>query len=740
MHITQRLGALAAFTAVLVAACTSARDGATGAPRTRGADGARGGAVAIEPSAASPSSAGAPSSHRLAFDTQRGPAEKLALLVGIDEYAPGTPANFKKLAGCVRDTELVRNVLESRFDFPPGDILVLTNAEATHENIVRAFREWLIARAGKDTEVLFWFSGHGSRIPDLSGSKLAERGGKESTFVAYDSRAGGEDGAFDFSDDEMRSLLYALTRITPRVTVVTDSCHSGGSTRGVHRPFEPRIRAGDEGSRPLDFERLRSTFWPADVALREDDGTHEVEPDRYVHISACSDAQLAQEIDTEDAQGTVQSHGALTFFLTQCLQNAQPRASYRSLAYEAAVRLSTQIPAQTVWSEGALDRELFGARFRARPAGFLARTLPSQELHIDAGSMLGLRVGSRVAIYDGASESRLGTASVVRVGAQSSFAQWESAPINGALDAALRAVEESRPFGQSPLAVHFESARIASWFQGSERARPGTGDAQRSDLLLATDREGGGVALFTPEGLRLWQHAAPAEADRAAFVSELEAQLREELRYRALFALANDPGTLHVSARFESPTPAELSQFVEAGRYAHVHDAKPRLETGARSSEYRATGALSADLRLAVLVVENTSPRDAYISVLSVAEDRGRNLIWPLGGQQDKVLPAGESQRISVNVTAHKDWNLTRPMRDRYLVIATGEAADFQPMTRVATLRGGAADTASGARMPEMLSLALEKPPTRGVKLAKVDGSGWGVACVDLLVAPPDAP
>jgi hypothetical protein len=138
-----------------------------------------------------------------------------------------------------------------------------------------------------------------------------------------------------------------------------------------------------------------------------------------------------------------------------------------------------------------------------------------------------------------------------------------------------------------------------------------------------------------------------------------------------------------------------------------------------------------------VLVVENTSEKDAYVTVLSVAEDRGRNLIWPPGGQQDKVLPAGERQRVLVNVTAHKDWNLERAMRDRYLVIATNEPADFQPMTHVATLRGSASPSALGARMPEMLALALEKPPTRGVKSAKVDASGFGIACVDLLVTRP---
>lgn len=731
---------VAALCALLLGACASASDAARPPARTRGGDAARGGAVAVEPEAARPQPAGSSKPAHLKFASDRGVADKLALLIGIDDYAPGTPSAFKKLAGCVRDTELVRRVLEGRFEFPAEDVLVLTNAEATHENIVRAFREWLIARAGRNTEVLFWFSGHGSRIPDQSGSKTAERRGKDSSFVAYDSRSGGEDGAFDFSDDELRSLLYALTRITSRVTVVTDSCHSGGGTRGVHRPAEPRVRAGDEGSAPLDFERIRSTFWPADVVYHDDDGDGEVEPDRYVHIAACSDSQLAQEIDTEDEHGAMQSNGALTFFLTQCMHGAQPATSYRSLSDQAAVRIATQIPGQTVWREGALDRELFGARFRTRPAGFLARPLSPDQIQIEAGSMLGLRAGSRLALYEDLGEARLGYAVVVRVGAQSSTARWEETPKTGAPQGALRAVEETRPYGQPALAVHFEDAALAPWFERSERVRAQTGTARNPDLLLATDRDRPGLALFTPEGLRLWQEEAPAQRDAASFVSTIEQELREELRYRALLALADERGTRAVSAHFEPPTEAELSRFVESDRYASVLGAAPRREAGARDSEYAATGALPGDLRLAVLVVENTSPRDVYISVLSVAEDRGRNLIWPEGGQQDKVLPAGESQRIHVNVTAHKAWNLERPMRDRYLVVATDEAADFEPLTRVATLRGGPAEPSPRRRMPEMLALALEKPPTRGVTSAKIDLAGWGVTSVDLLVAKPDEP
>src|SRR5439155_22511304 len=138
------------------------------------------------------------------------PAKEIALIVGIDEYAPGTPASFAHLAGCVRDVRLVEKLLEERFGFAPADVTVLTNAEATHQGIVESFDRRLIARAGAVTEVVFWYSGHGSRTPDVSGKAGAEMDGKDETLVAYDSRTNGADGARDVSDDELRSLLLAL--------------------------------------------------------------------------------------------------------------------------------------------------------------------------------------------------------------------------------------------------------------------------------------------------------------------------------------------------------------------------------------------------------------------------------------------------------------------------------------------------------------------------------------------------
>jgi hypothetical protein len=89
-------------------------------------------------------------------------------------------------------------------------VLVLRDEEATHERVVRAFDEWLIRRAGPDTEVVFWYSGHGSRVPDASSSPASETDGLDSTLVLYDSRAVDPQGAYDLSDDALYSLLAAL--------------------------------------------------------------------------------------------------------------------------------------------------------------------------------------------------------------------------------------------------------------------------------------------------------------------------------------------------------------------------------------------------------------------------------------------------------------------------------------------------------------------------------------------------
>lgn len=666
---------------------------------------------------------------------------KIALLIGIDRYAPGTPSTFSRLSGCVRDVELVRSLIVDRFGFPAEDVLVLANEQATHEGIVRAFHERLIERAGPSTEALVWFSGHGSRVPDRSGAPAAELEGKDSTLLAYDSRAKGEDGAFDISDDEVDSLLAALTAKTKRVTVVTDACHSGGATRGPENPLGVRLRGVADGGRPVDRQRLEKSFWPAAVPFLDDAAPAMRSATGYVHIAACAPTQLAQEIDVEADDGTSQSHGALTFFLVQRLRDTQPGTSYRRIADDVSVRVSTSCPAQTVWAEGALSRELFGAAFQPRPTGFRARAerIEAQgghkvDVRVDAGSVHGLRVGSVLALHAG--EDMVGRAEVTRLHAASSLARWIDPTPNDTPAGSLRAIEETRPAGEEPLALHVPDPKVAAIVARSSRVRVVPDGGARTDDYALLAGEDGKLALFGPGGVRLWKEREKLSRENGDLASRLEEEFREELRYRALVSLSGEKGTLLVSGRFASPEKAELEQF--GPRYDRRFDAAPRVESNGKGSAagsvYRAKGTtdLEVELSLAMLVVENKDSKPLHVAILSVSEDRERHSIWPREGEKDRVLAPGESVRVPVNVVASPEWNEARPMRDRYLVLATLEPADFTPLAREQTTRG----EASAVRMPAILALALERPRTRGISEASTNRSGYGLCVVDLYVEP----
>ncbi|MEG4321473.1 MULTISPECIES: caspase family protein [unclassified Microcoleus] len=88
-------------------------------------------------------------------------ARKLALLVGVDKY-PDSP-----LHGCVTDVQLQRELLIYRFGFAPSDILTLTDARATRENIETAFVTHLSEQAKPGDVVVFHFSGCGSRVSSI---------------------------------------------------------------------------------------------------------------------------------------------------------------------------------------------------------------------------------------------------------------------------------------------------------------------------------------------------------------------------------------------------------------------------------------------------------------------------------------------------------------------------------------------------------------------------------------------
>src|SRR6187549_2453318 len=86
-----------------------------------------------------------------------------ALLIGIDRYQK---LDLEwQLEGCGNDVAIMHDVLSRRFGFQDDQIKVLHNEQATRESILEAM-DALAHRAGKDDEVVFFYSGHGSQQLD----------------------------------------------------------------------------------------------------------------------------------------------------------------------------------------------------------------------------------------------------------------------------------------------------------------------------------------------------------------------------------------------------------------------------------------------------------------------------------------------------------------------------------------------------------------------------------------------
>src|SRR5690606_41678325 len=89
------------------------------------------------------------------------PSERSSRLAGVTDY----PAIDADLNGTVNDVMKVRQVLIERYGFRPENIVVLTNADATRDHVIEAFRRHL-GQAGPSGSADFYYSGHRTQIPD----------------------------------------------------------------------------------------------------------------------------------------------------------------------------------------------------------------------------------------------------------------------------------------------------------------------------------------------------------------------------------------------------------------------------------------------------------------------------------------------------------------------------------------------------------------------------------------------
>jgi hypothetical protein len=237
-------------------------------------------------------------------------ATKKALLVGINTYeklpfySRTLGRQITNLKGSVNDVTSMKGMLVSRYGFRVEDIRVLTDDKATREAILNTFERWLIRGTKEGDLVFFYFSGHGTQIPDQNGD---EEDGMDEALCPYDLVPVGAGSALEsraILDDEIGVLLRRLKGRD--VVVFVDACHSGSMTRSIGGTTVSQLEetpAATPKYMPVELaqSRFRGKSLPSGIPRQNDI------PGEQIFISSSRENQVSLEIAL--AEGF---HGALT--------------------------------------------------------------------------------------------------------------------------------------------------------------------------------------------------------------------------------------------------------------------------------------------------------------------------------------------------------------------------------------------------------------------------------------------
>ncbi|ESQ27186.1 hypothetical protein EUTSA_v10018721mg [Eutrema salsugineum] len=141
---------------------------------------------------------------------------KKAVLIGINYV--GTKA---ELRGCVNDVRRMHISLVERYGFSEKNIKLLIDTDSstikpTGKNIRQALLD--LVEPAKPGDVLFvHYSGHGTRLPAETGED--DDTGYDECIVPSDMNL--------ITDDDFRDLVDMVPKDCP-ITIISDSCHSGG--------------------------------------------------------------------------------------------------------------------------------------------------------------------------------------------------------------------------------------------------------------------------------------------------------------------------------------------------------------------------------------------------------------------------------------------------------------------------------------------------------------------------------
>lgn len=314
------------------------------------------------------------------------PPRLWALLVGVSEYpllrerlGREVYESRVRLSGPPNDVAALRSALISEVGAAPERVSVLTGwsddtplANPTRENILRALVRLTRAVAPGD-RALFFYAGHGSRVPDASGD---EDDGLDEVLLPADVRVWDGEGRRipgAILDDEVGARLAALREAGAAVWAVFDCCHAGTLVRGGDGAARTRRLAGDLLEVPVVAARTPSAKRGAERgALLEVSAT----PGLTATYAAAAD-QRASELRLPRGAPDAAWHGLLSWALTEDLKRTRGAGDLRGLDERLArACLAAGVSGARPFTEGDLALTLSDAAPPPAPPVVLALPEP----------------------------------------------------------------------------------------------------------------------------------------------------------------------------------------------------------------------------------------------------------------------------------------------------------------------------------------------------------------------------
>ena len=257
------------------------------------------------------------------------PEKLFALLVGINHYDPRShEQSVMDLQGCVNDVNAINQLLTSHFNYLSPNIKTLRNEEATRDNIIQAFRQHLIKNAAKNTVLVFYFGGHGSRQKMAKELQpLRKQAVFETTLVCYDSRVQEENfKGNDLADIELAILIQEASQREAQVVIILDASHSGYDFNYALDVYGG-IKMEQEGEEETIDKGLEKYLDGKYLTIFEHNGKFTIPQSNHILLAACQEEQYPKETLFDGIK-----RGIFTYHLEQIIQE-YPNITYFDLFF-----------------------------------------------------------------------------------------------------------------------------------------------------------------------------------------------------------------------------------------------------------------------------------------------------------------------------------------------------------------------------------------------------------------------